>query len=79
MRLNADEFVYHSLFKSCRIITSFTGGAKGVVIEVEIYEDIRKLAIEGMSQRAIAKKLGISRQTVKKYGEGETIPGNRTS
>ncbi|MBW8381644.1 MAG: IS21 family transposase [Youngiibacter sp.] len=30
-----------------------------------------------MSQRAIAKKLGISRQTVKKYGEGETIPGNR--
>jgi transposase len=50
-----------------------------VVIEVEIYEDIRKLTIEGMSQRAIAKKLGISRQTVKKYGEGETIPGNRKS
>jgi transposase len=50
---------------------------KGVVIEVEIYEDIRKLTIEGMSQRAIAKKLGISRQTVKKYGEGETIPSNR--
>ncbi len=48
-----------------------------MVIEVEIHEDIRKLTIEGMSQRAISKKLGISRQTVKKYGEGETIPDNR--
>lgn len=48
-----------------------------MVIEVEIYRDIRKLSIDGMSQRAIAEKLGISRQTVKKYCEGETIPGNR--
>ena len=48
-----------------------------MIIEVEIYNVVRKLTIEGMSQRAIAKKLGISRQTVKKYGEGDTVPGNR--
>ncbi len=48
-----------------------------MIIEVEIYNVIRKLTIEGMSQRAIAKKLGVSRQTVKKYGEGDTVPGNR--
>ncbi len=30
-----------------------------------------------MSQRAIARTLGISRNTVKKYVEGEVIPGNR--
>ena len=48
-----------------------------MIIEVEIYKVVRRLTIEGMSQRAIAQKLGISRQTVKKYGEGESIPGNR--
>jgi transposase len=48
-----------------------------VVIEVEMYKEIRKLTIEGVSQRTIAHKLGISRQTVKKYCEGETVPGNR--
>ena len=48
-----------------------------MIIEVEIYKVVRKLTIEGMSQRAIAKKLGISRQTVKKYGEGDTVSGNR--
>ena len=48
-----------------------------MIIEVEIYKVVRKLTIEGMSQRAIAKQLGISRQTVKKYGEGDTVPGNR--
>ena len=57
--------------------SSFTGGVEGVIIEVEIYKVVRKLTIEGMSQRAIAKQLGISRQTVKKYGEGDTVPGNR--
>lgn len=50
-----------------------------MVIEVEIYSEIRKLTIDGMSQRAIAKKLGVSRQTVKKYGEGGAMPGHRKS
>ncbi|NLY36377.1 MAG: IS21 family transposase [Tissierellia bacterium] len=48
-----------------------------MIIEVEIYKVIRKLTTEGVSQRQIAKKLGISRQTVKKYGDGDTVPGNR--
>lgn len=48
-----------------------------MVIEVDLYKEIRKMTQDGMSQREIAKKLGISRQSVKKYGSGETIPGNR--
>ena len=48
-----------------------------MIIEVEIYKVIRKLTPEGVSQRQIAKKLGISRQTVKKNGDGDTVPGNR--
>lgn len=47
---------------------------KGVIIEVDIYEEIRKLHLNGMSQRSIASKLGISRQTVKKYCTGDTVP-----
>jgi transposase len=48
------------------------------VIDVDQYDRIRHLhAVEGMSQRAIARTLGISRNTVKKYVEGEVIPGNR--
>jgi len=45
-----------------------------VIIEVEIYEEIRRLHLEGLSQRAIAAKLKISRQTVKKYCDGDTVP-----
>jgi transposase len=49
-----------------------------VSIEVEIYEKIRHLhEHEGMSQRAIAKVLGISRNTVKKYYEGSQVPWER--
>ena len=47
---------------------------KGVIIEVDIYEEIRKLHLNGVSQRSIASKLGISRQTVKKYCNGDTVP-----
>jgi len=47
---------------------------KGVIIEVDIYEEIRRLHLDGMSQRSIALKLGISRQTVKKYWDGDTVP-----
>jgi transposase len=50
---------------------------EGVIVEVEIYSDIRKLTKEGLSQRAIAKKLNISRQTVKKYCDGESVPWSR--
>ena len=47
---------------------------KGVIIEVDIYEEIRKLHLSGISQRNIASKLGVSRQTVKKYCNGDTVP-----
>jgi len=47
---------------------------------MEIYESIRKLFIqEQLSQRAIAKKLGISRNTVKKYVDGNCVPWERKS
>jgi transposase len=39
--------------------------------------DILLLARNGMSQRTIAKKLGISRNTVKKYLENPEFPGSR--
>lgn len=42
------------------------------------YQDIRRYhAEEGLSERAIAKLLGISRNTVSKYKNGEVIPGQR--
>ena len=45
-----------------------------MIIEVDIYEKIRKLHLSGISQRGIASKLGISRQTVKKYYNCDTVP-----
>lgn len=49
-----------------------------MIIEVDIYKEIRDLYEHGrMSQRAIAKKLGISRNTVKKYCEGSQVPWER--
>ncbi|MBK5247253.1 MAG: IS21 family transposase [Peptostreptococcaceae bacterium] len=49
-----------------------------MIIDVEVYEQIRYLyEQEGLSQRNIAKKLGISRTTVKKYYLGETVPWER--
>lgn len=42
------------------------------------YKDIRYLyAVEGLSQREIARRLGISRNTVRRYCHGENIPGKR--
>jgi transposase len=52
-------------------------GGKGL-IEVDRYKDIRYLAtVEGLSQRAIAKRLGISRNTVKRYMNGQNMPWER--
>lgn len=49
-------------------------------IDVELYEQIRHLsAVEGLSQRAIAKKLCISRNTVAKYCDGTFVPWERKS
>ncbi|MDD3206716.1 MAG: helix-turn-helix domain-containing protein [Lachnospiraceae bacterium] len=45
-----------------------------MIIEVDLYYQIRTLYNEGESIRSIAKRLGLSRQTVKKYCEGNTHP-----
>lgn len=45
-----------------------------MIIEVDIYSAIRVRYSDGESIRSIAKSLGISRQTVKKYCEGSTHP-----
>jgi len=48
------------------------------VIRVDQYKDIRQMYIvEGLSQRAIARELGISRNTVRRYCMGENIPWER--
>ena len=48
-----------------------------MVITVEIYKQIRRMRLEGMSQRQIAAGLHISRNTVKKYWDGESVPWER--
>lgn len=49
-----------------------------MIIDVDIYQKIREMnTIQGLSQRAIAKMLGISRNTVKKYCDGESVPWER--
>lgn len=50
-----------------------------MIIEVDLYSQIRCRYESGESQRSIAKALGISRQTVKKYCEGNTHPEVRKS
>lgn len=50
-----------------------------MIIEVDLYSQIRCRYESGESQRSIAKTLGISRQTVKKYCEGNTHPEVRKS
>ena len=42
---------------------------------MDVYKEIRRLQLEGVtSQRTAAKRLGISRNTVKKYWEGDNVP-----
>jgi transposase len=48
-----------------------------VVITVNDYKYIREHWLKGESQRTIAKQLGISRNTVKKYCAGTTVPWER--
>jgi transposase len=49
-----------------------------VTIEVDLYQEIRYLhEHEKLSQRAIAKRLGVSRNTVKKYYSGDMVPWQR--
>lgn len=50
---------------------------RGVKVEVDMYKDIRQSYCDGESQRSIAKRLGISRQTVSKYCEGSAHPDSR--
>lgn len=48
------------------------------MIGVDHYKDIRYPAtVEGLSQRAIAKRLGISRNTVRRYVLGQNVPWER--
>ena len=48
-----------------------------MVITMQDYKEIRKRYLAGESQRHIAKTLGISRNTVKKYCEGNSVPWDR--
>ena len=46
-----------------------------MVTTLDVYKEIRRLQLEGVtSQRGAAKRLGISRNTVKKYWEGDNVP-----
>lgn len=59
-------------------IRAIVGGKEKVVTSVDVYKEIRRLQLEGVtSQRAAAKRLGISRNTVKKYWEGNAVPWDR--
>ncbi len=50
-----------------------------MVVTVEIYATIRKMHLAGMSQRAIARELHISRKTVRKYMKGGYTPLQSTA
>jgi transposase len=44
---------------------------------MELYKEIRRMRLNGMSQRQIAGTLHISRNTVKKYWDGGSVPWER--
>ena len=52
-------------------------GAVKVVINVEMYREVRRRWLNGESQRHIATTMGISRNTVKKYCKGDAVPWER--
>lgn len=46
-----------------------------MIIDMNLYGKIRLMYVnEGKSQRQIARELGISRNTVKKYCDGSHVP-----
>ena len=59
------------------IVADYHRGRIKVVITVEIYKQIRKMRLQGTSQRQIAASLQISRNTVKKYWDGDSVPWER--
>ena len=49
-----------------------------MVTEVDVYQEIRRLQLEGVvSKREAARRLGISRNTVKKYWDGDVVPWDK--
>ena len=53
-------------------------GLGGVIIEVDLYKQIRHMYVnQGISKRAIARALTISRNTVIKYCDGSHVPWER--
>lgn len=51
---------------------------EGVIIGVDIYQKIRYMyQVQKKGKKTIARELGISRNTVKKYCEGSHVPWNR--
>ena len=49
-----------------------------MVTSVDVYKEIRRLQSEGVtSQRRAAALLGISRNTIRKYWEGNAVPWDR--
>lgn len=49
------------------------------MVDMKLYEQIRHLySVEKLSQRSIARKLGISRNTVKRYCKGDNVPWEST-
>lgn len=51
---------------------------EGVIIDVNLYQKIREMyTVHQMSQRAIARELKISRNTVRKYCKGDNVPWER--
>lgn len=48
-----------------------------MVITVEVYAEVRRMYLEGKTRREIARRLGLSRNTVRKYIEGATTPWSR--
>ena len=59
------------------IVAGYHRGRIKVVITVEIYKQIRRMRLQGMSQRQIATSLHISRNTVRKYWDGDSVPWER--
>lgn len=75
---NDSEYLSHLMASRIIDVDYYAGGDRKVVTSVDVYKSIRALQLEGVtSQRAAAKILGISRNTVKKYWMGDAVPWDR--